>query len=108
MYSKIYYIYIITNLDKLKRKPILQLLSRTKRHFATHWRDIGYELLTATPEDVQAIERTNKTEDEKCFDILKRWVETDANASYSKLIDALHEYDLNDAAKKIMDKIEEL
>ena len=106
--SKIYYIYIITNLDKLKRKPILQLLSRTKRHFATHWRDIGYEFLTATPEDVQTIERTNKTEDEKCFDMLKRWVETDADASYSKLIDALHEYDLNDAAKKIMDKIEAL
>lgn len=77
------------------------MLSRIKRHFAIHWRDIGYELLTATPEDVQIIERTNKTESEKCFDMLKRWVEVDANASYSKLIGALHEYNLDNAIEQI-------
>ena len=88
-------------LDKLKEKPTLQMLSRIKRHFAIHWRDIGYELLIATPEDVQIIERTNKTESEKCFDMLKRWVEVDVNASYSKLIDALHEYNLDNAIEQI-------
>ena len=54
------------------------------------------------------IERTNKTDDEKCFNMLKRWVDVDANASYSKLIDALHVYDLSNAAKKIMDDVEKL
>ena len=93
-------------LDKLKEKPTLQLLSRIKRYFAVHWRDIGYELLTVTPQDVEMIERTNKTVDEKCFDMLKRWVEVDANASYSKLIDALRVYDLTNAVKKIMDDVE--
>ena len=95
-------------LDKLKEKPSLQLLSRIKRHFAVHWRDIGYELLTVTPEDVEMIGRTNKTDDEKCFDMLKRWVEVDANASYSRLIDALHVYDLSNAAEKIMDDVKRL
>ena len=103
----VFLVYIYNyQLDKLKRKPILQLLSRIKRHFAIHWRDIGYELLTATPEDIQIICSTDKTTDEKCFDMLKRWVETDADASYSKLIDALRVYNLNNAAKMVMDVIE--
>ena len=95
-------------LDKLKEKPTLKLLSRIKRYFAVHWRDIGYELLTTTPDDVKKIERTNITDDEKCFDMLSRWVEVDVDASYSKLIDALHMYDLSNAVKKIMDDIERL
>ena len=99
---------VVIILDKLKEKPTLQLLSRIKRYFAAHWRDIGYELLTATPQDVKTIEHTNKTDDEKCFDMLNRWVEVDANASYSKLINALREYDLNNAVEKIKDDIERL
>ena len=97
-------------LDKLQEKPTLRLLSRIKHHFAVHWRDIGYELLTATPDDVQLIdsEHTNKTEDQKCFNMLKRWVEVDANASYSKLIEALHVYNLDNAVKQIIDEIKRL
>ena len=90
----------------MKRKPTLQLLSRIKRYFAVHWRDIGYELLTTTPEDVRMIDRINKAEEEKCFDMLERWVEVDADASYSKLIDALREYNLDNAIKLVIDKIE--
>ena len=84
------------------------MLSRIKRHFASHWMDIGYELLTTTPDDIETIEHTNKTENEKCFDMLKRWVETDANASYSKLIDALSVYELNIAIEKVVDSIASL
>ena len=98
----------ILDLDKLKQKPTLRLLSQIKRYFAIHWRDIGYELLTETPEDVEMIERTNKSENEKCFDMLKRWVEVDAGASHSKLIYALCEYNLDNVVKPVMDKIEAL
>ena len=84
------------------------MLSRIKRHLASHWMDIGYEPLTTTPDDIETIERTNKTENEKCFDMLKRWVETDANASYSKLIDALSVYELNIAIEKVVDSIASL
>ena len=82
------------------------MLSRIKRYFAVHWRDIGYELLTTTPEDVRMIDRMNKGEEEKCFDMLERWVEVDVNASYSKLIDALQEYYLDNVVKQVIDKIE--
>ena len=82
------------------------MLSRIKRYFAVHWRDIGYELLTTTPEDVRMIDYMNKGEEEKWFDMLERWVEVDVNASYSKLIDALQEYYLDNVVKQVIDKIE--
>ena len=95
-------------IDKLLERPTPQMLSRIKRHFASHWVDVGYELLTTTPEDVGTIQHSNKTENEKCFDMLTRWVETDANASYSKLIDALNVYDLNIAIEKVIGSISSL
>lgn len=79
------------------------MLSRIKGHFAIHWRDIGCELLNYG--DVQKIEHTNKTKEEKCFDMLETWLKTDTNASYSKLIDALQEYHLESAIKTIKDKV---
>ena len=38
--------------------------------------------------------------------MLERWLEVDADASYSKLIDALREYNLDNAVKLVIDKIE--
>ena len=84
------------------------MLARIKCHFAVHWRDTGYELLTHTPEDVDIIGHSNKSEEDKCLDMLKRWVETDVNASYSKLIDALHEYKLDTATEEIEDELKSI
>ena len=56
---------------------------------------------TTTSEDVRMIDRTNKAEEEKCFDMLERWVEVDTDASYSKLIDIPREYNLDKMYKKI-------
>ena len=95
----------VINLDKLKEKPALRILSRIKHNFAGQWRDIGYELLTDTSQDVDKIERTNKSDDKKCFDMLARWLEVDVNASYSKLIDALSVYNLNRAIKEIKEQV---
>ena len=79
------------------------MLSRIKCYFAVHWRDIACELLTGISSyDIEIIEHKNKADDGKCFDMLKRWVEVDVNASYSKLINALHTYNLVSAAKEIM------
>ena len=94
-------------LGKLEEKPTLKLLSRIKCYFAVHWRNIACELLTGTSSyDIEVIEHKNKADDEKCFDMLKRWVEVDVTASYSKLINALHVYSLVNAAEKIKDEVE--
>ena len=93
---------VIIILGKLEEKPTLQLLSRIKFYFAVRWRDIAYELLTgASSYYIDIIEHKSKDDDEKCFDMLKKWMEVDDNASYSKLINALHTYNLVSAAKEI-------
>ena len=79
------------------------MLSRITGYVAAYWRIIGYELLK--PEDVKNIESTTAPNDVKCLDMFIKWLESDTNASYSKLIDALNEHDLHDAAEKIKNKV---
>ena len=87
----------------LKERPTPKMLSRITGYLAANWRLIGYELLK--PEDVRNIESTTASNDNKCLDMLIKWVETDTSASYSKLIDALNEHNLHNAAEKIKNKV---
>ena len=68
-------------LVKLKEKPTHQILCRVARYLTADWRLVGFELLK--PEDVKNIECTTKPIDEKCLDMLIRWLEIDSSASYS-------------------------
>jgi len=79
------------------------MLSRIRGYLAADWRVIGYELLK--PEDVETIESTTASNDDKCLDMLIKWLESDTSASYSKLIDALYEHDLLNAAEQIKSKV---
>ena len=80
------------------------MLSRITGHLAAHWKRIGYELLEL--KDVESINSIAKTDDEKCLDMLIKWLTTDPSATYSKLIDALNEYDdLSSAVEKIKNKV---
>jgi len=79
------------------------MLSRVTSYLTADWRRIAYELLK--PEDVKNIAATTKSNEEKCLDMLIKWLETDINASYSQLIDALNEQDLQNAAEKIKEKV---
>ena len=87
----------------LKERPTHKILSRITGYIAAYWRIIGYELLK--PEDVKNIESTTVPNDDKCLDMLIKWLESDTSASYSKLIDALNEHDRHDAAEKIKNKV---
>ena len=84
-------------------KPTHKMLSRITSCLTADWRRIAYELLK--PEDVKSIELSTKPNDDKCLDMLIKWLETDTSASYSKLIDALHEHDLPSVAEQIKDKV---
>ena len=79
------------------------MLARITGHLAAHWRRIGYELLEL--DDVESINSTAKTDDDKCLDMLIKWLQTDSSASYSKLIEALDEHDLTSAVEKIKNKV---
>ena len=90
-------------LVKLKEKPTHKMLSRIRGYLAAEWRVIGYELLR--PEDVKNIDSTTAPNDVKCLDMLIKWLESDTSASYSKLINALYEHELLNAAEQIKSKV---
>ena len=79
------------------------MLSQISNYFADDWKKISFKLLEHA--DVKSIGSTNDPNDEKCLEMLVKWLETDTSATYSKLIDALCEHDLQDVAKKIEDKV---
>ena len=93
---------MITILAKLKEKPTHKMLSQITDILTADWRRIGYELLK--PKYVKNIESTTKQSEEKCLDMLIKWLETDTSASYCKLIEALIECDLPNAANEIKEK----
>jgi len=97
------HIIFILFLAKLQEKPAHKILCRITSFLTDHWRKIAYELLQ--PQDVKRIESTTKSNDDKCLDMLIKWLETDPSASYFKLIEALNEYDLSSAAEKAKKKI---
>ena len=79
------------------------MLSRITSLLAADWELVGYELLK--PEDVHNIESSTVSNNIKCLKMLKKWLECDVSASYSKLIDALNEHELHNVAEKVMDKV---
>ena len=87
MFLHSYIVCFINFLVKLQERPTHKMLTRISGHIAAHWRVIGYELLK--PKDVKNIESTTAHNDDKCLDMLIKWLESDSSASYSTLIDAL-------------------
>ena len=79
------------------------MLSRIAGDLKEDWRGIGYELLE--PDDVENIDSTKKQDKAKCLDMLIKWLKTDPSASYSRLIEVLHIYDLSSAIEKIKDGV---
>ena len=94
---------MLCNFLVLKERPTHKMLSRITVYLAADWRIIGYELLK--PEDVNNIECTTVSNKDKCLNMLIKWLASDTSASYSKLIDALNEYDLHNAAERIKNKV---
>ena len=81
----------------------LKILSRIKAHLAVHWKDIGYELIAAN--EVETIACTGDNVKEKCFTMLKTWLETDRNPCYCKLFAALEVYKYHDMLKNVKENI---
>ena len=94
----------IFDLLVLRERPTHRMLSRITGHLAADWRIVGYELLE-NAQDVKSIESTTASNNDKCLDMLIKWLESDTSACYSKLIDALKEHNLCNAAEKIRNKV---
>ena len=77
----------------------LRVLSRIKAHLAVHWKDIGYELIAE--HEVETIASSGDNVKERCFTMLKTWVETDRNPCYCKLFAALEIYEYFDLLRQV-------
>ena len=95
---------MIHTVGQFHTKPInLRILSRIKAHLAVHWKDIGYELIAE--HKVANIVSSRDDIEEKCFTMLKTWLETDSNPCYCKLFAALEIYEYFDLLKKVKEII---
>ena len=101
-----YKINVMSFTDKLKNKPTHRILARVKCHFAHKWKDVAYELLVKNPEKVQSIDNDKyKSMEEKCFDMLDKWLKTSSNPTYYDLIKALKQHDLEHAVEFIKEQV---
>ena len=98
-----YILVILRFIVMLNSKPTKQMLSRINCLLVPKWRSIAYELLE--PEDATNIDSSTQSNEDKSLDMLFKWLETDSDASYSKLIDALQEFNLTYAAEKIKNQV---
>ena len=87
----------------MRNKPTIRILSRVKQHFSAHWKDVAVELLEH--EDVRSIDNSSKTNEEKCFDMLEKWLETSSSPSYLDLIKALKRFNLNHAIEMVKKQV---
>ena len=51
--------------------------------------------------EVKIIDSSSKRIEEKCFDMLEKWLETSSNPCYEDLIKALEEHKLYEASEKV-------
>jgi len=75
------------------------MLSRFKAHVTPHWDLIRYEFIKQ--HIVDTIEKSSRYEDEKCFNVLKRWLEIDPKACYCRLFRALKRHDCNHTIEEL-------
>lgn len=85
----------------LKEIPRLKILRVIKIHFIKYWKDIAYQLIPH--EDIELIDNSGKDIEEKCFDMLIKWIDIKPRATYADLIEALKCYNLNKVILKIVE-----
>jgi len=76
------------------------MLSRFKVYITPHWDQIRYEFVK--PHIVDTIEKSCRSEDEKCFAVLKGWLEIDHKACYCRLFRALKSHDCNYTVEELI------
>ena len=83
----------------------IRILSQIKykTDLPSHWKDIGYELIAE--HKVANIACSRDDVEEKCFTMLKTWLETESNPCYCKLFAALEVYEHFDLIRKVKEII---
>lgn len=76
---------------------------RRETGLTTKWYDIGLELLDSDTATLDLIKKNNPVDtDECCTEMFKKWLESNSDASWDQLINALYVIGLDTAAKNII------
>ena len=101
-------LYVVTSGDDygddddsvFNKRPDRKTLTRIQGFFETKWECIGYHLLPDN--EIEGIKcHTGKNDNQKCFDMLCRWLEVDTGATYTALFKALKIFKLNRAVENV-------
>ena len=100
------------DLDKqhCSSRPILKdLVNRVLPHVAVKWYDLGLELLDPVNEHELEIIEKDVRDDAKmgCRKMFKKWLDSDEEASWEKVIQALRDIELDEVAHNIEEHLQQ-
>jgi len=85
--------------------PILRELHKVTREYvgvATNWFQLGVILLgDSETAALEVINTNHQSDDDRCNDMFKKWLQMKPDSSWSQLVTALNNVGLNSAAHKI-------
>ena len=87
--------FIIVTADS---KPSIKMLQRhVIPYMATKWYELGAELLDEKEEHTLSTIEINYSRDANkcCFEMFRRWLQTDVNATWSRIVEALESPGIN-------------
>ena len=83
----------------------LNNIIRNEAGVANNWYTLGVELLDSNTVVLDVIKTNHQRDDDRCSEMFKTWLEMKPDASWSQLISALTEINLQTAADNIEWKI---
>ena len=93
-------VYIICVGDRPSLRQLVEVIRIKDINIVPRWRDLGYELLHNAA-IVHVIEVDYRDDVKACHQMFENWLETSPDASWSRLITALKNIQMNTAAESI-------
>ena len=108
--SEVYICILCYDLDKqcCSSRPVLRdLVNRVLPHVAVKWYELGLELLDpANEHELEIIEKDAKDDAKMgCRKMFKKWLDSDEEASWEKVIQALTDIELDEVASDIEERL---
>ena len=79
----------------------LNYVIRNESGVATRWYSLGLELLDSNTAVLDVIKTSHQRDDDRCSEMFKKWLEMKPDASWSQLVTALNNIELNTVARNI-------
>ena len=104
------HVILISYLSCVEDHPTIEQLQDVMRikdiGITTRWRELGQELLNSN-DTLQVIEADHPNDDNSCCHLMfEKWLEITPNASWSRLVTALNNIELNTAANAVSKQYE--